>query len=111
MHGKNTRVAFRMKVDPGQVDEYITRHNPIWPELETALLEHGVETYSIYLDRITNDLFAYAEVSDLEKWQAMADTAIVKKWWVSMAPLMSSNADNSPVVGELEEVFHMEAEA
>ena len=100
-----------MKVNPDQVAEYISRHNPIWPELEASLREHGVENYSIYLDQTTNDLFAYAEVSDLEKWQAIADTEICRKWWDSMAPLMPTNADNSPVVGELEEVFHMDSGA
>ncbi|MEO2044946.1 MAG: L-rhamnose mutarotase [Pirellulales bacterium] len=111
MENGNIRVAFRMRVSPGQEAEYIDRHNPIWSELETALKQHGVVTYSIYLDRATNDLFAYAEVSDLEQWQAIASTSVCQKWWVSMAPLMPTNADNSPVVGELEEIFHIEAEA
>jgi L-rhamnose mutarotase len=101
------RIAFRMKVFPGQEAEYIARHNPIWPELEALLKEHGVRTYSIFLDRETNDLFAYAEIEDLAKWQAVANTEICRKWWVSMAPLMPSNLDSSPVVAELAEVFHI----
>lgn len=105
------RVAFRMKVDPGHEAEYIRRHNPIWPELEQTLKAHGVRTYSIYLDRTTGDLFAYAEIEDLARWQAVADTEICRKWWDHMRALMPTNPDNSPVVGELEEVFHIEADA
>lgn len=102
------RIAFRMKVAPGNESEYIARHNPIWPELESLLKERGAETYSIFLDRQTGDLFAYAEVTDLEAWQTVADTEICRRWWDHMAPLMPTNPDNSPVVGELDEVFHIQ---
>lgn len=101
------RIAFRMNVNPGQEAEYVARHNPIWPELESLLKEHGVKTYTIFLDRKTNDLFAYAEAADLEKWQAIAETETCRKWWDYMAPLMPTNPDKSPVVGELEEIFHI----
>jgi L-rhamnose mutarotase len=102
------RIAFRMRVHPGQEAEYIRRHNPIWPELEAKLKEHGVRDYSIFLDRATGDLFAYAEIESLERWQAVAETEVCQKWWASMAELMPSNPDTSPVVSELEEVFHVE---
>jgi L-rhamnose mutarotase len=101
------RLAFRMKVHPGQEAEYIRRHNPIWPELEATLLAHGVKTYSIFLDRSTGDLFAYAEVEDIARWKAIANTEICRKWWTSMAALMPANPDLSPVAGDLEEVFHI----
>lgn len=101
------RIAFRMQVHADKVSEYIERHNPIWPELEEILKSHGVESYSIFLDRTTNDLFAYAEISDLDRWKAIARTEICQKWWQSMAPLMPTNADMSPVSSELEEVFHI----
>jgi len=103
------RIAFRMQVHPGHEAEYIRRHNPIWPELEAKLKEHGVRDYSIFLDRATGDLFAYAEIEDLERWKAIAETAICYKWWASMTELMPSNPDTSPVVRDLEEVFHIDA--
>ena len=46
------RKAFRMSVHAGQHEEYERRHRPIWPELEQVLLEHGVHTYSIFLDAV-----------------------------------------------------------
>jgi len=100
-----------MKINPGQEAEYIARHNPIWPELEAALKEHGTLSYTIFLDRVTHDLFAYAEIDNLERWQAIAQTDICRKWWEFMAPLMRSNPDSSPVVGELQEVFHISAKS
>jgi len=104
------RIAFRMKVDPGLEDEYVRRHNPIWPELEAALKEHGVRTYSIFLDRATNDLFAYLEADSVERLEQVGQTEVCRKWWDHMAPLMPTHKDNRPVLGDLEEVFHIETE-
>src|SRR5512140_3672299 len=49
------RKAFRMKVHAGAEQEYERRHRPIWKDLEETLLDHGVLTYSIYLDPETDD--------------------------------------------------------
>ena len=97
-----------MSVHPDQHTEYERRHRPIWKELEDVLIAHGVETYSIYLDERTNDLFAYAEVDDDARWDAIASTEICRRWWAHMRDVMPTNADNSPVAHSLREVFHME---
>src|SRR5512137_2602750 len=72
--GTVIRKAFRMSLNQGHEVEYERRHNPIWPELEEALLEHGVRVYSIYLDPETLDLFGYAEIESEELWQRIART-------------------------------------
>lgn len=101
------RKAFVMTLNPGQEDEYRQRHNPIWPELEATLKEHGAHNYSIFLDRAAGRLFAYVEIEDEERWAAIAQTAICRRWWAAMADIMATNPDNSPVAVELEEVFHL----
>jgi L-rhamnose mutarotase len=103
------RIAVQMAVATEHAAEYQARHNPIWPELEKTLLEHGVRTYSIFLDPSTGNLFAYAEVESLAAWEAIADTDICRRWWRHMAPLMSVNEDFSPATRGLDEVFHIEA--
>lgn len=45
------RKAFVMQVNADAHVEYQRRHNPIWPELEAVLKEHGAHHYAIYLDR------------------------------------------------------------
>ena len=102
------RKAFVMQVNPDQHAEYEKRHNPIWPELEQTLKDHGVHTYSIFLDKQTNQLFGYAEIEDQARWEAIAQTPICRKWWAYMKEIMPSNPDNSPVSKELREVFHIE---
>jgi L-rhamnose mutarotase len=103
------RKAFVMSVNPGMEEEYEKRHSPIWSELEAALKEHGVLNYSIFLHPETRQLFGYAEIEDEQRWSAIADTAICKKWWAHMKDLMPSNADNSLVSRELKEVFHIDS--
>lgn len=102
------RKAFVMSVDRGKEEEYASRHNPIWDELQQTLKDHGVHNYSIYLDTETNALFGYAEVESQERWDAISQTESCKKWWRYMRDVMPTNSDNSPISSDLEEVFHLE---
>ncbi|HEX6924908.1 MAG TPA: L-rhamnose mutarotase [Longimicrobiaceae bacterium] len=102
------RKAFRMSVHPGQEEEYGRRHSPIWPELERVLKEHGVHNYSIFLDPADRSLFAYVEVEDEARWDAIADTPECRRWWAYMREVMPANPDDSPVSRDLREVFHLD---
>ena len=102
------RKAFIMTVHPGQEAEYERRHSPIWPELEAVLKSYGVTSYSIFLEPATRQLFAYAEIEDEARWQAIAQTEVCRRWWTSLRELMPTNPDHSPVAVELKEVFHIE---
>ena len=101
------RLAFKMKLNPGQKETYIKRHNEIWPDLKKLLKDRGVSEYSIFFDEETSTLFAFQKVSGLESSQDLAENAIIKKWWAHMADIMQVNPDNSPVSIPLEEVFYM----
>ncbi len=96
-----------MSVDPGRHEEYARRHDPIWPELEAALLAHGVTSYSIFLDEQTSDLFAYVEFESEARWAAVAGTDVCRRWWQMMRDVMPSNPDGSPVARDLRQVFHL----
>jgi L-rhamnose mutarotase len=98
-----------MSIHPGQRAEYERRHQPIWRELEDTLIQHGVRTYSIYLDPDSLDLFAYAEIEDEARWAAVAGTEVCRRWWRHMREIMPSNPDDSPISRELQEIFHIEA--
>jgi L-rhamnose mutarotase len=102
------RKAFLMTLKPGSQFEYERRHNPIWPELKSVLKQNGVRNYSIFLDHTTDRLFAYAEIESEEQWQMIARTEVCRNWWAHMKELMLTNADNSPVTVELDEVFHID---
>ncbi len=102
------RKALILSLYPGQEAEYEKRHNPIWPELESTLKEHGVSNYSIFLDQERNLLFCYAEIENEERWNAIATTPVCRKWWAYMKQVMPTNRDDSPVANALREVFHLD---
>jgi L-rhamnose mutarotase len=104
-----TRKAFVMKVRPDAHDEYRRRHDEIWPELSAALRQHGVRSYSIFLDARRNLLFAYVELDSVERWNAIAGTEVCRRWWAFMRDIMETNPDDSPVAEDLAEVFHLSA--
>ncbi len=101
------RKAFVMAVHPGQEIEYERRHRPVWPEMEAILRSHGVHNYSIFLHPETRQLFGYVEIEDESRWQAIAETALCKKWWAHMQEIMPSHPDNRPISQDLKEVFHL----
>ena len=101
------RRAFRMSINAGQAAEYERRHTPIWPELEATLRAHGVETYTIFLDDASGDLFAYVEFENEARWKAVADTDVCRRWWGHMREIMPSRDDGSPISRDLREVFHL----
>jgi L-rhamnose mutarotase len=96
-----------MSVHPGREAEYERRHNPIWRELEQALIQAGVQTYSIFLDPGQRDLFGYVELESEERWRAVASSEVCRRWWRHMREIMPANPDDSPVSRELREVFHI----
>jgi len=102
------RLAFKMKLNEGQKQAYIQRHNDLWPELKDLLQQAGVSEYSIFLDEETSTLFAFQKVSGAGGSQDLSTNLIVKKWWDFMADIMEVNPDNSPVSIPLEEVFYFE---
>ena len=96
-----------MTVNHGHEREYERRHQPIWPELEDVLRQHGVLTYSIFLDAETNELFGYVEVESDEQWAAIGSTDVCRRWLHYMRDIMPSNPDASPISRDLREVFHI----
>ena len=102
------RKAFVMQVLPDKHAEYEQRHNPVWPEMLQTLKAHGVHNYSIFLHEQTHQLFAVAEIESEERWQAIANTPVCRKWWKHMQDVMPPHPDNSPKSVPLREVFHMD---
>jgi L-rhamnose mutarotase len=101
------RMAFKMKLNPGCRDEYISRHDTIWPELVTLLKETGIADYSIFLDDETLILFGVLKVNDALQMDKLTEKEVMKRWWTFMKDIMESNPDNSPVSIPLEEVFYL----
>ena len=104
------RVGFRLQVVPAMMDEYVRRHEQVWPEMLEALRETGWTNYSLFLDRSDGTLFGYFETPDLEKAKTgMASREINEKWQADMAPFFAALEGKRPDEGflQLEEVFYL----
>ena len=101
-------LGFKMKLYPGNEEEYERRHTELWPEMKEMIHEYGGSDYTIFLDKETGILYAVIKVEDEERWNESAKTAICRKWWDYMADIMETNEDNSPVSIPLKKVFHLE---
>ena len=103
------RYAWKATVKEGCLDEYIRRHDEIWPELKALLKEAGICNYSIW--NVGSDLFGYYEcekgMESAAKMQAESD--IVARWDEYMKDVMVMERD--PETGAqplLREVFRLD---
>ncbi len=101
------KYAFKMQLNPGCRDEYIARHDAIWPELVALLKDAGISDYSIHLDEASNILFAVLWRGEDHAMDDLPTHAIMQKWWTHMGDIMATNPDSSPVATPLLTVFHM----
>jgi len=101
------RIAFKMKLHPGQEAEYRRRHDALWPELKTLLKETGIADYSIFLDEKTLDLFGVLNIENPARLDDLPQHPVMQRWWTYMADIMETNPDNSPLSQPLREVFYL----
>lgn len=101
------RRAWVMKLKPGNEALYKKRHEELWPEMRQLMEQGAVVSFSIY--RYGLLLFAYQDLRDSSaNAEVEATPDVVWRWWESMAPLMETNADFSPLQEPVEEMFHFE---
>jgi L-rhamnose mutarotase len=83
------KVAWRAVIKEGMVKEYIKRHDEIWPEMVETLKAAGICNYTIWLDG--NSLFGYYECEKGAEYALdyQAESEVVKRWNVSMDPIMT----------------------
>jgi len=72
-----------------------------------VLVEHGVRSYSIYLDPQTSELFAYAEIESEDGGGHRGD-ARLPALVAAHARADAVEPDGSPVASDLREIFHIE---
>jgi len=67
------RVAFRLRVKQGKLDEYVRIHAQVWPDLLADMTAAGYRNYSIFADG--HELFGIFEVDDFDASQAALATS------------------------------------
>lgn len=87
------RYAWVATVKPGMLDEYVRRHDAIWPELTALLNEAGIHNYSIW--NVGEQLFGYYETDHGNDFaaQKQAGSAVVDRWNAYMKDVMTMEMD------------------
>lgn len=104
----SARIAFRMRLHPGQEAEYRRRHDAIWPELAALLKEAGVSDYTIWLDRETGALFATLVRAEDHGLDRLPLDPVMRRWWDHMADIMATEPDGAPVAVPLDLMFRLD---
>ena len=103
------RYAWKATVKEGMLEEYVRRHNEIWPELTEVLRQAGIRNYTIW--NCGSELFGYYECEKGADYAAavQAGSPVVDRWNDYMKDVMVMEMD--PVTGAqplLTQVFLME---
>ena len=103
------RVAWKGRIKPGCKEEYIRRHDAIWPEMTAVLKEAGIRNYTIFAN--SNELFGYYECEKGLSFaqRAQAGSSVVDRWNEYMRDVLELEMD--PETGAqpaLEAVFRMD---
>jgi len=101
------QIAFTMQLRPGCADQYRHRHDTLWPELAVLLRAAGIRDYSIFLDAESGKLFAVLRRPCGHGMDALPQHPLMQRWWHSMADLMETAADDSPLSFALQPMFHL----
>ena len=84
--------AWVLEVRPGYEEEYVRRHQEIWPEMVEALRSAGIRNYSSFRYGLT--LFGYFETDDIEKTREyLANDETNRRWSKWMDPIMKVDID------------------
>ena len=97
---------WKARLLPGKKDEYVRRHDEIWPEMTELLNQAGIHNYTIWCDG--EQLFGYYEADKGVAFAAevQSTSPIVARWGEYMKDVMVSEID--PATGthyQLEQVF------
>lgn len=102
------RYAWKARILPGKLEEYIRRHDAIWPEMVNVLRSAGISNYTIW--NTGDELFGYYECENiLQAARVQAESPIVGRWNDYMKDVMVMDVD--PVTGAqplLRQVFFLE---
>jgi L-rhamnose mutarotase len=98
--------AFVLHVRPGRIDEYVSAHANVWPEMLQALRDAGIRNYTIFRDG--DQVFGYFESDDLEAAAAyMQAQEVTALWQDAMAELLEERVpDTGPPA--LEPIFRLD---
>lgn len=103
--------AFLMQIKDGCKEEYVRRHQAVWPRVLEGCIKAGIRNYAIFANG--NQLFACLECDDFrEASMRMAAMPEIAEWEEYMAPIMAASRVDTGAEGlgtnMLQQVFQLE---
>ncbi|MBQ7302654.1 MAG: L-rhamnose mutarotase [Clostridia bacterium] len=91
------KYAWKGLIKEGQIEEYIRRHDALWPEMKEVLTAAGIKNYTIW--NVGNELFGYYECEKGIDFAARVqrESAVVDRWNEYMQDILVMEMD--PVTG------------
>ncbi|PKQ25331.1 MAG: L-rhamnose mutarotase [Actinobacteria bacterium HGW-Actinobacteria-4] len=106
------RVCFTLRVKPELIDEYVARHEQVWPEMLAAIADSGRRNYSLFLAE-DGLLVGYYETDDDDaSRRALAEDPRTEQWEREAAQYFEELPGKRPdqAATQLREVFNLEAQ-
>ena len=102
------RFVWKGHVQPGKKDEYIRKHDEIWPEMVELMRTAGMRNYSIWSQG--DELIGYYEFDGMDKKQKVykEHQDVLDRWTAYMGGIMEMDRDENGVVLVYKQVFLME---
>lgn len=103
------RVCFQLQVNPDLIDEYVSRHQQVWPQMLQAIEDAGRRNYSLFL-REDGLLIGYYETDDDNAaQQALEADPRTAGWEAEMSRFfLSLGGRPDQQAPRLREVFNLE---
>lgn len=99
------RAGFTLRLKPGGLDEYMRRHDAIWPDLVAEMAANGVEQVTIF--HADSKLFIYSQIADPGAWERLWNLDIHLRWAAELEPYLELAEDGTPDATNLTEIFHL----
>lgn len=88
------KIIWKGEILPGMRDEYIRRHNEIWPEMIQVLKDSGIKNYSIWNNG--NELIGYYECPSVQyAMEFKQKSEVMQRWSASMQHVMRMVVDKT----------------
>ena len=102
------RFLWKGQIYPGKIEEYIDKHDNIWPEMIELMKKAGLRNYSIW--NSGNNIIGYYEYDGPVKKQEVysAHKDLLRRWNESMHGVMEMDKDERGEVLVYRQVFLME---
>jgi L-rhamnose mutarotase len=102
------RFCFMMELRPGAEEEYVRRHQEVWPELISALQDAGVRNYTLFLRGQQVIAYAECEPDGETAFGKVAETKIDAIWSKWFEDLIGTRVTGSAKPLTAEEIWHLD---